>query len=310
MSAIKYSLQIISRLPEFNGKRFASFNVNGDNHIGVFNNEPFSIVFKNHSSRRVQVRLAIDGTDIITGEKATTAASGKMFIVGAYDTMQLDAWPETNEKGARFVFGDAASGVAAHTHGDISNKGIIAAAVFVDGIFNDYDVYSGGVLRDIGEGPKHIKGSPRRSTMKNSSEIYSPHSPHSSFDSSDLTKGCVPCAAGPVSSSDVSLNIDMERSDVTTTSAASAAVGAGETISQNLRYVAGFKSPLFTESLSIRYEYWNELKQKIEKYGLEQKNHTPVGFFKSSEEPVTNIDLGSTPRVLTTAKEKELQRLI
>lgn len=298
MNAIKYSLQIISRLPEFNGKRFASFNVNGDNHIGVFNNEPFSIVFKNHSSRRVQVRLAIDGTDIITGEKATTAASGKMFIVGAYDTMQLDAWPETNEKGARFVFGDAASGVAAHTHGDISNKGIIAAAVFVDGVY-DYEssnLYGGG-FRDISDGGVKSKSSRSRS------ETYD------SFSLGDTTKGCVPCAAGP----DVRLNADMERGIVEcheVPAAASAAVGAGETISQNLRYVAGFKSPLFTESLSIRYEYWNELKQKIEKYGLEQKNHTPVGFFKSSEEPVTNIDLGSTPRVLTTAKEKELQRLI
>ena len=297
MESNKYSLQIVSRLPEFNGKHFAAFDINGDKHIGVFNNEPFSILFKNNSSRRVQVRLAIDGTDIITGEKATTSPSGKMFIVGAYDSMQLDAWPETNEKGARFVFGDATSGVAAHTHGDISNKGIIAAAVFVDGVYDDYGVnYSGGILLDISE----------RSIRKSSFE-------YSSFDSSDtLTKGCYPCAAGP----GVRLNADMERSVENISechegpAAASAAVGAGETISQNLRYVKAFKNPLFTDSVSVRYEYWNELKQKIEKYGLEKKESIPTGFFKHAEEPVKNIDLGSTPRVETTAKQKELQRLI
>ena len=55
-----------------------------------------------------------------------------MFLQTSNDnTLSLKAWPENSKSGASFVFTSAQNSVALHTHGDLSSRGIIAAAVFV-----------------------------------------------------------------------------------------------------------------------------------------------------------------------------------
>lgn len=126
-------LDIISRNPSFNGRNLRQYLVDNINTIGAFGDEPFSIRFRNSSPNKVQVKLSLDGTDIITGKVANLAPDSKMWVVNAYGTMELKAWPESHQGGAAFVFGSEANSVAAHTHGDLTAKGIISCAVFTEG---------------------------------------------------------------------------------------------------------------------------------------------------------------------------------
>src|SRR6185369_478364 len=70
---------------------------------------------------------------VLTGKPGDTEVSKDMWVVNGYGTLTLKAWPETNNGGAGFVFTSADKSVAVHTHGDLSSRGIIAAAVFTEG---------------------------------------------------------------------------------------------------------------------------------------------------------------------------------
>ena len=128
-----YELSVISNHKDFNGKTLKKFYVDGIDTIGAYGDENFSIVFKNNTHQKIQVVISLDGTNILTGKLATTEASKDMWVVNGYGTLKLDAFPETNNGGAGFVFTSANNSVATHTHGDMSSRGIIAAAVFVEG---------------------------------------------------------------------------------------------------------------------------------------------------------------------------------
>jgi hypothetical protein len=124
---MEHKLEIIATTTN---KPYISHNIDGEKVIGVFENEPFKIKFTNDSWKKVQIRVSVDGTDILTGELASTEPEGKMFLVNPFDTIELCAWPEDNNGGAEFLFGTTKNSVAANTHGNLSAKGLIAVAIF------------------------------------------------------------------------------------------------------------------------------------------------------------------------------------
>lgn len=129
-----YDLKVISRHSEFNGKQLKKYDVNGISTIGVYGDEPFEILFTNNFSKKIQVRISIDGIDTLTGELATTSPNGKMWVVQPFRDLSLKAWAETNKGGAQFVFTHENNSVALHTQNNLSSKGIISAAVFTESI--------------------------------------------------------------------------------------------------------------------------------------------------------------------------------
>ena len=126
-------MEIISHHPEFKNRSLKKYGIDGVETIGVWGDESFAIRFHNNTPEDVQVKFSIDGTDILTGELADTNTAGQMWLVKRYNQICLSAWPENSKGGAAFVFTSANNGVALNTHGDISNRGIIAAAVFEEG---------------------------------------------------------------------------------------------------------------------------------------------------------------------------------
>ncbi len=126
-------LDIISQYNDFRGRTLQQYNVERINTIGVYGDEPFSIRFRNSSINKVQVKLSLDGTDIISGQVANHNPQSKMWVVNGYGSMELKAWPESHQGGAAFVFSSVENSVAAHTHGDLTAKGFINCAVFVEG---------------------------------------------------------------------------------------------------------------------------------------------------------------------------------
>lgn len=72
-----YELDIISRHTKFDGKTLTKHHVDGIDTIGVWGEEPFEIVFRNNTHEKVQVRLSLDGTDVLTTTPATVQPYGK-----------------------------------------------------------------------------------------------------------------------------------------------------------------------------------------------------------------------------------------
>lgn len=266
-----YSLEIISEDKNHEGKLFREHNVDGVNTIGVGKKEPFAIRFKNRSSEMVQVRISVDGTDIISGNLASTEPVGKMWLVKAYDQLTLRAWPEDNRGGARFIFSDEKSSVAANTHGSTAGVGIIAAAVFVEGALKYTawnSINSGGLLYGM---PMRRRGG--------------------------MTKSCI-----RAQSANVDYCCDLRSLDISEASLEKkAAVGAGEQVKQAIHNAKGLEQPKFETALTINYEWWDSLQKKLN-YCSEPTSPNPFPGDK------IGIKLGSTPRQKSTAAKCPFHR--
>lgn len=275
MSYSPYTLDIVSQHNQFNNKTLRKFNVEGIETVGAWGNEPFEIVFKNNTYQKVQVKISIDGTDIMTGDLASTAVTDKMWLVEANSTLTLKAWPEDNNGGARFVFTSGNKGVAANTHGDVSNLGIIAAAVYIEGDLTPFYL-NGNYWNNVYGRRARIGYNSQTKGILRSEQTYSTNS----LDLMDVYTNC---------------DESFGSTETSTGLVSQASVGAGEFVTQNIKYVEGLRKPVFTEAVRVRYVWWDELKAKLqENY---KQDSQPSGFPADKK----NIDLGNTPRIKTSA---------
>ena len=285
MSHTNYTLEIISNHPEFKNKSLRKYNVDGIETVGAWGDEPFEIKFKNNTWQKVQVKLSLDGTDILTGAPATTEVNKDMWVVNGYATLTLKAWPETSHGGSQFVFTSADKSVAVNTHGDLSSRGIIAAAVYTEGHvepvrLNNYPNYNW----NIGDAPifggafnggtfnvgQQARNNLRRDLI--SETICS--SDTKSYDSDDL-----------------SFSDSRARGSKSLESLVS--VGAGQHVNQKITYVTGLVKPLLTETVKVRYLWWDELKSKLTEYNVPAPH--PSGFPGDREQNIMSI--GNTPKI-------------
>jgi hypothetical protein len=309
MSNTNYTLEIVSHHPKFNNKSLRKYYVEGIETVGVWGDEPFEIRFKNNTWQKVQVKLTLDGTDILTGKPADTEVSKDMWVVNAYATLSLKAWPETNNGGAAFVFTSANNSVAVHTHGDLSSRGIIAAAVFTEGHVEPTPIYVNPWPYRTEEHHHHHHHYERR---KGYDYTYGPvwvggvsgdaggtFGGNVILNNSTLggtaTNSIYTCN-NSASPSAASFNL-CDVSDGDTKSSASfdslVSVGAGEHVDQKITYVTGLIKPTFTETLRVKYMWWDDLQDKLRTQTKAQPH--PSGFPGDGDRK--NIDLGCTPRV-------------
>lgn len=288
MTAEEYTLEIVSRDKDHNGSVFQAYDVDGELTIGVDRREPFEIVLRNKTWNRIQVRLSVDGTDVLTGEKASTSPTGKMFLVEGRGTLNLKAWPEDNSKGARFVFGTDSKGVALNTHGDTSGVGVIAAAIFKETPTYGYysSSYSSNSVNNISD-----SASTRRLMLSRSVDA-----------TKGVTKGveysaAVPQAAG--AASDGFFGVEQER--LCEDSETKCAVGAGETVKQELTKAAGLRNPVLDSTVQVRYEWWNDLQEKLGRF---KKTGASANPFPGDGK---NIDLSKVPKQSSTANRPKYQ---
>lgn len=255
-----YTLDVVSDLPEFSNKSFKKFNVDGLDHIGVYGNEPFTIKFHNNTWERVQVRLSLDGTCILTGKLADTdPKSDGMFMVEPNRQLILQAWPESNRGGSKFVFTSGDKGVAKNLHGNMSSNGIIAAAVFTEGD-RSYK-YPQGILRSQSGGWNMSKGL--------SNTRYS---------------------SGALSSSTMDSMITANDSSLSDNLRSLASVGKGEEVKQELREVSGLIQPVFSQALKIKYVWWDDLVAKLRVSDEKFLEMQSLGFPGNIEKKFINLD--------------------
>lgn len=302
-----YTLEVISHHPQFDNKSLRKYHVEGIDTVGAWGNEPFEIRFKNHTWQKIQVKISVDGTDVFTGQPADTNASDKMWVVNGYDTLSLKAWPENNNGGAGFVFTSANNGVAIHTHGNMSSRGIIAAAVFVEGhkpepirivdhhhhypytypyIYTSPFTLTGDCILN---GPTWMSYNSNTLGDAGTFSVQTNSSVGSTLDS--IGKNC----ASMDSLYEAAPAGDRRRDAVqehNKSLQSLAAVGAGQHVNQQISYVEGLVKPIFTETVRVKYVWWDDLVAAL------QKNNVAVphasGFPGDNQR---NINLKGTPRL-------------
>jgi hypothetical protein len=296
----KYTLEVISKHKDFNNKPLKQYNVDGINTVGAWGSEPFEIRFNNHTYEKVQVKISLDGTDILSGDIADTEVSEKMWLVNGCSTLTLKAWAESVDGGAQFVFTNANNSVAVHTHGNLSSRGIIAAAVFVEGQPDqvridhhyhhyDYVPYSWWYYRPI--------LIPNTTTYYNNDNICRSRRSISTkcCDSVSINNfSTLDCNAAGASSS---INLTSEQ-NTSTNLESLASVGAGDYVNQKISYVKGLNKPLFTETVRVRYLWWDCLKEKL----LKSEDQYPHASGFPGDKPNKMANIGNTPRIKTGKK--------
>jgi len=210
-----------------------------------------------------------------------------MWVVNGYGTLNIKAWPETNNGGAAFVFTSAQNSVAVHTHGNLSSRGIIAAAVYTEGhvaqtITRDrvdhHHHYHTFPNVWLGGGPTYGSGQITCSNIVANNSAYNVSSMDTlSFNESSLQSSC----------------------DATPKNLESlVSVGAGEHVDQKISYVAGLIKPVFSETVRVRYLWWDDLVTKLRETNVPAPHAS--GF--PGDKNHYMMSLGCTPRVGSSAK--------
>jgi hypothetical protein len=91
--------------------------------------EQYSILVRNRLNRRVGVVVAVDGRNIISGEKSRLKSTERMYILEPYGEGEYSGWRANLERINRFYFTDVADSYAAAFR-DESAMGVIAVAVY------------------------------------------------------------------------------------------------------------------------------------------------------------------------------------
>ena len=89
----------------------------------------YTVVIRNLLPRRVGLVVAVDGRNIISGQKSWMRNSERMYILGPYETGEYRGWRTGSDRVNRFYFTEAADSYAA-AFGDSSAMGVIAVAAY------------------------------------------------------------------------------------------------------------------------------------------------------------------------------------
>ena len=277
-----YELRIISRDQSSEGKVLKKYTIDGQETVGVVEGEPFQIQFKNKTWNKVQVRISVDGTDIQTGSLASTSPEGTMWFCEPYGTLDLKAWPENSNGGSEFLFSKVEESVAANTHGNMSGKGIIAAAVFVEGYVAPIPAYGQGFAYGAQVNLPYMKG-----LSYNSANIGGIRGQSLGGNFSASTTRLSRSLRG--SEGIVSMDAISEEK-----TSANLAVGAGDYVNQTIVKVAGLTQPKLDTTVSVKYEPWLSLRSKVRALQKVAINPSNPGFPGDAE--LKMIDLKGTPK--------------
>lgn len=89
----------------------------------------YRIVVRNKLNRRVGVVIAVDGRNIVSGQKSWLKNSERMYILEPYERYEYAGWRTGQDRINRFYFTEVPDSYAA-SFGDQSAMGVIAVAVY------------------------------------------------------------------------------------------------------------------------------------------------------------------------------------
>jgi hypothetical protein len=115
-------------LPEYpvdqDGRRYRAY-------LEAEQGSEYSIRIRNRSDRRVGLVVAVDGRNIISGERSELHRKERMYILNPYQEATYRGWRSSKNEVNRFYFTDAPDSYAGRW-GDHSAMGVIAVAAFAE----------------------------------------------------------------------------------------------------------------------------------------------------------------------------------
>jgi hypothetical protein len=90
----------------------------------------YSIQVTNRSDRRIAVVIAVDGRNIISGQKSDLKRNERMYVIGPYETDTFEGWRTGMDRTNRFYFTEPSDSYAEKVFADGSAMGTIALAVY------------------------------------------------------------------------------------------------------------------------------------------------------------------------------------
>jgi hypothetical protein len=92
-------------------------------------NERYRLRVSNTSDQRVGLVIAVDGRNIISGQKSDLKNTERMYILNPHESADYEGWRSGKNQTNRFYFTNTADSYAA-AWGDTSAMGVIAMAVY------------------------------------------------------------------------------------------------------------------------------------------------------------------------------------
>ncbi len=96
----------------------------------AFKGRNYSLVVRNNSGRRVGVLIAVDGLNVINGEKSALARNEAMYVLDPYERAAIRGWRTSLDQVRRFVFVDEERSYAERTGQANGNMGWIRVLTF------------------------------------------------------------------------------------------------------------------------------------------------------------------------------------
>jgi len=156
-----YEVQVL-----VDGSPAPTFWHDGENYVMGHTGERYIIRVQNHSSRRIEAVVTVDGRDAIDG-KSGDFQHKRGYLVPAWGQVDIDGWRLSQSQAAVFRFSSVADSYAART-GNAREVGVIGVAIFPERIYRPqprpitppccFDSYPDDELSYRGE-PAQEKGS-------------------------------------------------------------------------------------------------------------------------------------------------------
>lgn len=90
----------------------------------------YSLVLRNNTSRRIGVLIAVDGLNVVSGERSRLAAGEAMYVLDPYERSVIQGWRSSLDQVRRFVFVDEERSYAERTGQANSDMGWIRVLAF------------------------------------------------------------------------------------------------------------------------------------------------------------------------------------
>ncbi len=100
-------------------------------YLQASNNDRYRIRVSNNTGQRVGVVVAVDGRNIISGQKSFLQNNERMYILNPHSSDEYEGWRTGSNKVNRFYFTEAENSYAA-AWGDNSAMGVIAVAAYAE----------------------------------------------------------------------------------------------------------------------------------------------------------------------------------
>jgi hypothetical protein len=123
-----YEVQVL-----VDGSPAPTFWHDGENYVMGHTGERYIIRVHNHTGRRIEAVVTVDGRDAIDG-KSGDFQRKRGYLVPAWGQVDLDGWRLSQSQAAAFRFSSVADSYAART-GNAREVGVIGVAVFPERIY-------------------------------------------------------------------------------------------------------------------------------------------------------------------------------